>query len=51
VTPDAGGAVNAQLDSTMPATGLVAMLNMQIGEIAFGGIGSGLYGVLVFVLL
>jgi K+-transporting ATPase ATPase A chain len=51
VTTDAGGAFNANLDSLMPLAGLVAMLNMQIGEIAFGGIGSGLYGMLVFVLL
>ena len=51
VTTDAGGAVNAGLDSLMPPAGLIAMLNMQIGEIAYGGIGSGLYGMLVFVLL
>ncbi|HXW75968.1 MAG TPA: potassium-transporting ATPase subunit KdpA [Candidatus Eremiobacteraceae bacterium] len=45
------GAVNSMHDSFTPLGGLVPMVNMQLGEIIFGGVGSGLYGKLVFVLL
>ena len=45
------GAVNAMHDSFMPLSGLVLMLNMQLGEIIFGGVGSGLYGMLVYAIL
>ncbi len=45
------GAVNAMHDSFMALGGLVPMLNMQLGEIIFGGVGSGIYGKLVFVVL
>ncbi|MBV8490294.1 MAG: potassium-transporting ATPase subunit KdpA [Candidatus Eremiobacteraeota bacterium] len=45
------GQVNAALDSMMPLSNLVALIDMQIGEVAFGGVGSGLYGMLVFVVL
>ena len=45
------GAVNAQHDSLMPLGGLVPMLNIQLGENIFGGVGSGLYGMLEFVVL
>jgi potassium-transporting ATPase potassium-binding subunit len=45
------GAVNAMHDSFMALGGLVPMLNMQLGEIIFGGVGSGIYGKLVFVIL
>jgi K+-transporting ATPase ATPase A chain len=51
VTTDAGGAANAMLDSLMPLAGFVAMFNMLIGEIAFGGVGSGLYGMIVYAFL
>ena len=52
VTTDAScGAVNAMLDSFTPLGGLVPMLNIQLGEVIFGGVGAGLYGILVFVLL
>jgi K+-transporting ATPase ATPase A chain len=52
VTTDAScGAVNAMHDSFMPLGGLVALLNIQLGEVIFGGVGAGLYGMLVFVLL
>src|SRR5262249_30824301 len=51
VTTDAGGAANAMLDSLTPLAGFVALFNMLIGEIAFGGIGSVLYGMIVYVLL
>jgi len=45
------GAVNAMHDSFMALGGLVPLLNMQLGEIIFGGVGSGIYGKLVFVIL
>src|SRR5260370_22213951 len=38
-------------DSFTPLGGLVPLVNMQLGEVIFGGVGSGLYGILVFVLL
>jgi K+-transporting ATPase ATPase A chain len=45
------GAVNAMHDSLMPLGGLVTLWLMQLGEIIFGGVGSGLYGMIVFALL
>jgi K+-transporting ATPase ATPase A chain len=45
------GAVNAMHDSFTPLGGMVPLLNIQLGEIIFGGVGAGLYGMLVFVLL
>ncbi|HXN08055.1 MAG TPA: potassium-transporting ATPase subunit KdpA, partial [Candidatus Acidoferrales bacterium] len=45
------GAVNAMHDSFTALGGLIPMLNIQLGEIIFGGVGSGLYGKLVFVIL
>ncbi|HEX3458145.1 MAG TPA: potassium-transporting ATPase subunit KdpA [Candidatus Baltobacteraceae bacterium] len=52
VTTDAScGAVNAMHDSFMPLGGLVPLVNMQLGEIVFGGVGSGLYGMIVFIVL
>ncbi len=52
VTTDAScGAVNAMHDSLTPLGGLVPLLNMHLGEVAFGGVGAGLYGMLVFVVL
>jgi potassium-transporting ATPase potassium-binding subunit len=52
VTTDTScGAVNAWHDSFMPLGGLVPLVNMQLGEIIFGGVGSGLYGMIVFVVL
>jgi K+-transporting ATPase ATPase A chain len=45
------GAVNNMHDSNMPLAGLVEMFNMQLGEIIFGGIGSGLYTLLLFGIL
>ena len=45
------GAVNAMHDSFTPLGGLVPMLNMQLGEIIVGGVGAGLYGMLVIVLV
>jgi potassium-transporting ATPase potassium-binding subunit len=52
VTTDTScGAVNSMHDSLMPLGGLVPLANMQAGEIIFGGVGSGLYGMIVFVVL
>ncbi|SDD09422.1 potassium-transporting ATPase subunit KdpA [Paraburkholderia lycopersici] len=45
------GAVNAMHDSLTPLGGLIPMLFIQLGEVIFGGVGSGLYGMLVFALL
>ena len=45
------GAVNAMHDSFTPLGGLVPMLNIQLGEIIYGGVGSGIYGKLIFVIL
>lgn len=52
VTTDAScGAVNAMHDSFTPLGGLVPMVNIQLGEVIFGGVGAGLYGMLIFALL
>ncbi len=52
VTTDAScGAVNAMHDSFTPLGGLIPLLNIQLGEVVFGGVGAGLYGMLVFVVL
>ncbi|MBK9322024.1 MAG: potassium-transporting ATPase subunit KdpA [Bdellovibrionaceae bacterium] len=45
------GAVNAMHSSLSPLSGGIAMVNMMLGEIIFGGVGAGLYGMLLFVLL
>lgn len=51
-TTDAScGAVNAMHDSFTPIGGLVPLVNIMLGEIIFGGVGSGLYGMLIFVVL
>jgi K+-transporting ATPase ATPase A chain len=52
VTTDAScGAVNAMHDSLSPLGGLVPFINMMLGEVIFGGVGAGFYGMLMFVLL
>ena len=52
ITTDAScGAVNAMHDSFTPMGGLVPLFNIHLGEVIFGGVGSGLYGMLVFVVL
>ena len=45
------GAVNAMHDSFTPLGGLAPLFNIQLGEVVFGGVGSGLYGMLIFVVL
>jgi K+-transporting ATPase ATPase A chain len=52
VTTDAScGAVNAMHDSFTPLGGLVPLFNIETGEVIFGGVGAGLYGMLIFVVL
>jgi potassium-transporting ATPase potassium-binding subunit len=50
-TAASNGSVNSMHDSYMPLGGLVPMLLMQLGEVVFGGVGSGLYGMLAFALV
>ena len=45
------GAVNSAHDSFMPLGGMVPLVNIMLGEVVFGGVGSGLYGMLIFVVL
>ena len=52
VTTDAScGAVNSMHDSYTPLGGLVPLFNMQTGEVIFGGVGAGLYGILLYAIL
>lgn len=52
VTTDAScGAVNSMHDSFTPLGGLVPLVNIQLGEVVFGGVGAGLYGMLMFAIL
>ena len=52
ITTDAScGAVNAMHDSFTPLGGMVPLVNIQLGEIVFGGVGAGLYGMILFVVL
>lgn len=52
VTTDAScGAVNSMHDSYTPIGGLVPLFNIQTGEVIFGGVGAGLYGMLIFAIL
>ena len=50
-TATSTGAVNSMHDSMMPMGGFVPLFAMQLGEVVFGGVGSGLYGMLIFALL
>lgn len=52
ITTDAScGAVNSMHDSFTPIGGLIPLLNIQLGEVVFGGVGAGLYGMLVYVVI
>jgi len=52
VTTDAScGAINGQHDSFTPLGGMVPLVNIMLGEVVFGGVGAGLYGMVVFVVL
>jgi potassium-transporting ATPase potassium-binding subunit len=50
-TVTSNGSVNAMLDSLSPISGFVCMFNLMLGEIIFGGVGSGLYGMILFIIL
>lgn len=50
-TAASNGSVNAMHDSLSPLAGMVAMFNMMLGEIIFGGVGAGLYGMVIFIIL
>ena len=50
-TAASNGSVNAMHDSMSPLSGAVAMINIQLGEIIFGGVGAGMYGMMIFILL
>jgi K+-transporting ATPase ATPase A chain len=50
-TAASNGSVNSMHDSFMPLGGLIPMWLMQLGEVVFGGVGSGLYGMIAFVIL
>jgi K+-transporting ATPase ATPase A chain len=45
------GSVNSMHDSLSPMAGMVAMINIMLGEIIFGGVGAGLYGMVIFIIL
>ncbi|HEY3108162.1 MAG TPA: potassium-transporting ATPase subunit KdpA [Chloroflexota bacterium] len=50
-TDASNGSVNSMHDSYTPLGGLVPLINIQLGEVVFGGVGSGLYGIVVFAIL
>jgi potassium-transporting ATPase potassium-binding subunit len=50
-TAASNGSVNAMHDSLSPLTGMIAMINLMLGEIIFGGVGAGLYGMVIFIIL
>lgn len=50
-TAASNGSVIAMHDSLSPLAGMVAMINMMLGEVIFGGVGAGLYGMIIFVIL
>ncbi|MFA6483126.1 MAG: potassium-transporting ATPase subunit KdpA [Bacteroidales bacterium] len=45
------GSVNAMHDSLSPLAGMIPMINIMLGEVIFGGVGAGLYGMLIFIIL
>ena len=52
ITTDAScGCVNSMHDSFTPLGGMVPLINIMLGEVVFGGVGAGLYGIIVFVIL
>jgi K+-transporting ATPase ATPase A chain len=50
-TAASNGSVNAMHDSLTPLAGMVAMLNIMLGEVIFGGVGAGLYGMIIFIIV
>ncbi len=50
-TAASNGSVNAMLDSLSPLSGMIGMINIMLGEVIFGGVGAGLYGMVIFIIL
>ncbi|MBE3086423.1 MAG: potassium-transporting ATPase subunit KdpA [Bacteroidetes bacterium] len=50
-TAASNGSVNAMHDSFSPISGMIAMINIMLGEIIFGGVGAGLYGMVTFIII
>lgn len=50
-TATSNGSVNSMHDSFMPLSGMVQLVNIMLGEVVFGGVGSGLYGMMIFVIV
>lgn len=50
-TAASNGSVNAMHDSLSPVSGMIAMINIMLGEIIFGGVGAGLYGMIIFIII
>ena len=50
-TAASNGSVNAMHDSLSPLSGMIAMINIMLGEVIFGGVGAGLYGMVIFIIL
>jgi K+-transporting ATPase ATPase A chain len=50
-TAASNGSVNSMLDSMTPLAGMVGMVNILLGEVVFGGVGAGLYGMVIFIIL
>ena len=50
-TAASNGSVNAMIDSLSPISGMIAMINIMLGEVIFGGVGAGLYGMVIFIIL
>jgi K+-transporting ATPase ATPase A chain len=50
-TAASNGSVNAMHSSLSPLSGMIAMINMMFGEVIFGGVGAGLYGMVIFIIL
>jgi K+-transporting ATPase ATPase A chain len=50
-TSASNGSINAMMDSLTPLSGMVAMFNIMLGEVIFGGVGSGIYGMIMFIIL
>ncbi len=50
-TAASNGSVNAMHDSLSPIAGMIAMTNLMLGEVIFGGVGAGLYGMVIFIIL
>lgn len=50
-TSASNGSVNAMHDSLSPIAGMIAMINIMLGEVIFGGVGAGLYGIIIFIII